>query len=846
MEENKNINTENKENMDIEVSIPLNEKITIENTKNSNSIKINIESSEIENQSSTIENQNNNNNEEDEYDLKNDYKFQSILQFVNLFQEILNLDSQISPTELEFSIKHTEIDPLCINILSKLLMKRETKHAKSKSEKNLNQNESKSNLNDSNKNLINNNNNYNNNNNNNVINLSNNNNINNNNLNNNNNKEKNFSQEEIDKLNEILIKKINYFYKIYIQFIKKYYEITDINKIYEAIQNDIYNFKNRLDPFSISLENMNEKFYDDIEIKPQLIINFFRELEGKNPLLKTNDQNIIEKFLSNKNDFIDDIKYFGELNPKTKIIFLNFFCDYCMSFSGRFSVFKDYLNSNSSKEIIKNNKRILPLFSDKEGNSFFSFSLNKDCRIYKEKIDYYQPTISSKNFKLFIKNYNELENFIENETNSQILKKLKEKLLEFKTNDEEEKKIKENLLRKEEIFEKKKKLQELNNNNISEIEKYNNNDIFLMNFSNHVTTRYQLNQITKMNNKTYSKNENKIKELTPEEKYKLKIEKEKKDRDLRMIKRNKIQEQMAQELTHSNNEFLNKKKKKDNKKKKYISHKKKRKFSWSDDENDYEEEDEEYNEYSNSINDNSNNNNNINNSDSSYEIKNSNNENKTNNISNFDENSISSPIYNNNNNNSEIINEGNLIYRYCSNQIEIEGNWYVSSDPFYKERISYLFNNSNKIKNVSVSLNNINYNINICSANLIECISVESLFKYCLEFLFGEYSGYFIYYSKTIEDKFNLNFNVSDSLVKINGEGKNNLGNFRMEGYMNFYKNKEEILEKNNVEDNIIKIAEFKMSKIYNEFNNSENERVIKSYNHRRKKHNDYFDNNYY
>ena len=127
MEENKNINTENKENMDIEVSIPLNEKITIENTKNSNSIKINIESSEIENQSSTIENQNNNNNEEDEYDLKNDYKFQSILQFVNLFQEILNLDSQISPTELEFSIKHTEIDPLCINILSKLLMKRETR-----------------------------------------------------------------------------------------------------------------------------------------------------------------------------------------------------------------------------------------------------------------------------------------------------------------------------------------------------------------------------------------------------------------------------------------------------------------------------------------------------------------------------------------------------------------------------------------------------------------------------------------------------------------------------------------------------------------------------------------------
>ena len=290
-----------------------------------------------------------------------------------------------------------------------------------------------------------------------------------------------------------------------------------------------------------------------------------------------------------------------------------------------------------------------------------------------------------------------------------------------------------------------------------------------------------------------------------------------------MIKRNKIQEQ-----NKLNHDFLKKKK---NKKKK---HKKKRKFSWTDEENedDFEEDDYE----SNSV---------VNNTDSSYEIKHSKKENK--NISNFDENSIESPFYNNNNNNnSEIINEGNLIYRFASNQIEIEGNWYVSSDPFYKERISYLFNNSNKIKTVSVSLNNNNYTLNICSANLIECISVESLFQYCLEFLFGEYSGYFIYYSKTIEDKFNLNFNVSDSLVKINGEGKNNLGNFRMEGYMNFYKNKEEILEKNNVEDNIIKIAEFKMSKIYNEFNNSENERVIKSYNHRRKKHTDYFDNNYY
>ena len=51
---------------------------------------------------------------------------------------------------------------------------------------------------------------------------------------------------------------------------------------------------------------------------------------------------------------------------------------------------------------------------------------------------------------------------------------------------------------------------------------------------------------------------------------------------------------------------------------------------------------------------------------------------------------------NNTTTNSEIINDGYLIYRYCSNQIELEGNWYVANDPSWKERISYLFSKNEK------------------------------------------------------------------------------------------------------------------------------------------------------
>ena len=58
------------------------------------------------------------------YILNKDWRFLSIMQFVNVFHKVLNLDT-ISSSEFEFSLNHSDIEPLCLNILSKLLMKKE-------------------------------------------------------------------------------------------------------------------------------------------------------------------------------------------------------------------------------------------------------------------------------------------------------------------------------------------------------------------------------------------------------------------------------------------------------------------------------------------------------------------------------------------------------------------------------------------------------------------------------------------------------------------------------------------------------------------------------------------------
>ena len=80
---------------------------------------------------------------------------------------------------------------------------------------------------------------------------------------------------DIQKLNENLVKKINYFYKIYIRYIKKSYALANLSTIIDAIQQDIDLYKNRKDPFALTTSNLSENIYDDLDTKTFLIIDFF-------------------------------------------------------------------------------------------------------------------------------------------------------------------------------------------------------------------------------------------------------------------------------------------------------------------------------------------------------------------------------------------------------------------------------------------------------------------------------------------------------------------------------------------------------------------------------------------
>ena len=794
--------------------------------------------------------------EEEKYDLNKDYNFLSILQFINLFHKVLGL-SPISSTELEFSLLHTDIDPLCCNVLSKLLQKKE-QHRPTKQNK---EKDKDGNFTESNNNLV----------------EKSSNNI------TQKDKEINnaiFNQENLIQLNEELLKKINYFYKIYIRYLKKIYNITDSTKLLDMIKEDteVYNStKYENDFYSFTKFNLSNKYYDDCDIKTELIVKLFRDLNGEHPLRNINTSQELEILMSNKDneknnqnyqsttEIIDinnnsviseenntGVKTFESLKTKQKVILLMFFCNYCMSFSGRQPLYLEEIMSNTEENFV-DNKKILPLFFDKNSYNYYIFPLNKDCRIYKEKIESWQVSKSIKeSFDIRIKNYSELEKLLEEEKDQNIVKILKDKLLEFKANDEEEqKKINANM-KKEEIYLKAKKLREMNKN-CSEVEKYKNTDYLLMSMSNHMMTRRQLNQITQLSQVSTRNKFNSLilkekpKELTEEEKHQMKVEKEKLEREKRMEKRNqryeKMQREKEYELNHPEEaqKLLNKKKNREKERKKN-----KKRHSWSDEESEYED-----NEFEEELLEN------YDNSDSEKKTKKKRGNGSLKNIvlsdddedigenmyqpkkkkaKNINNESTDNLQQDSNENKSEIINDGYLIYRYSSNQIELDGDWYVANDPSWKERISYLFSGSQKTKEIKLNIENTDININMCSANLVECIQLDILFQNCLEFLNGDYTGYFIYYSKTIEERFNINLDIQDSLVKISGTGNNSLGNFELNGYFNFFRNKDIIKEKNSVEDQVIKIAEFKINKNYTLFNPTENEKVIKSYNHRRKK----------
>ena len=248
------------------------------------------------------------------------------------------------------------------------------------------------------------------------------------------------------------------------------------------------------------------------------------------------------------------------------------------------------------------------------------------------------------------------------------------------------------------------------------------------------------------------------------------------------------------------------------------------------------------------------------------------------------------------NDNNEIVMEGNLFYRYGMDQIELDGLWSLSSETA-KCHFSYLLSSKQKViqihidpkdlgikdisqnngnrtnnqmqnQNQSGDMNNMNneikdmnnnYNIlmkcnkyfdistkkyilNLCSANIFEALLIPDfeLFKYILSFLSGEYHGFFVYFGKTIEDNFNLNFNYEDNQVRVSGGGKNNLGDFNIIGYVNFFTMKEQLLNNNDLESEVIKFGMIKLTRIYSDFNSNENNRVIKSFQHSRKKYEEF------
>ena len=242
------------------------------------------------------------------------------------------------------------------------------------------------------------------------------------------------------------------------------------------------------------------------------------------------------------------------------------------------------------------------------------------------------------------------------------------------------------------------------------------------------------------------------------------------------------------------------------------------------------------------------------------------------------------------NDNNDIVMEGNLFYRYGMDQIELDGQWSLSSETT-KCHFSYLLNSKQKVipihidpkdlgvkdfNNYGQNINNANsqeknennninktminnydimmkcnqyfdqtykkYVLNLCSANIFEALLIPDyeLFKYILSFLSGEYHGFFVYFGKTIEDYFNLNFNYEDNQVRVSGSGKNNLGDFNIIGYVNFFTMKEQLLNNNSLDSEVIKFGIIKLTRIYSDFNSNENNRVIKSFQHSRKKFEDF------
>lgn len=825
------------------------------------------------------------------YSLKSDWKFHQIVFLSNTFSNTLSIDP-FSTIELELSLKNPDTDPLCINLLNTLLMKKGVFKPNVK-------------VND---------------------------------------------QESRYKLHCLLCKKLIYFYKIYARSICFKYNRPFTESL---IKFDLEASRN-IGKYEIF--NAEDYYYDinyESDLKKLMIIELFRCLEGRNPVIdylsivdtsnvnvnvkkekekekdlaldvdidKNNESDLSseesndnenEAFLNQNSqsnpsipiqnqgnpyqineriinynikeeEIIESLTFFSDFTLKEKVEILFFFINYSIEFSGRLNVYKeDLLNQHHNQSEVKY------LGYNQENDMLYFTPSTRTCSIFRRNIKKSEP-------ELFLSTYNEIEQYMESLSSTitsvqnqemtkkkkgnlmkstsksenlvNLLTKIKENLIFFKEFEEEEKK-------KEGLFSKKQFL--VKNSSLP------NKEVVLLNMSEHVTTRRQLNKLTESQpNCAYQlKPVKERKELSFDEIKQIRVEQQKQERERRLLERNKEYSYEEYDDDPDYNES--------NSKNGRMSLRRKRirvgfGGGLSQDEN--EEEDEMEGSHVKRV------------GKEKEKVGRQTREVKTRSgqvLQSKDNNNNQSLQYNSNVNShsqqyeeeqpdpsSEILMDCNLIYRYQLNQIELEGSWGIASSQT-TERLSYLFTKSNERHRVLLSkkhmitkhddftqtvsetskinpivkkdyifytskdLENLTP-MDICSANLHEVLLINNNFitNEVLSFLSNEYIGYFLYFSKTIEDKFSLKLSLDNSLVVINGEGENVLGHFLLKGYMNLYRDKEEILRNNSLDENFIVLGKVKLTKQYVVFNPNENYRVMKSYTHRKKVQKDGEDENF-
>lgn len=183
---------------------------------------------------------------------------------------------------------------------------------------------------------------------------------------------------------------------------------------------------------------------------------------------------------------------------------------------------------------------------------------------------------------------------------------------------------------------------------------------------------------------------------------------------------------------------------------------------------------------------------------------------------------------------NEISIEGNIVYRFAKNQLELEGQWSIPNETVF-ERFSYKFETPAEGFKVDSDLGT----FNLCIANLHCALMLDDqqLFKKVLEYISGSYAGFFLYFGKTIEERVDLQIVEGLSGIEMNGEGLNSLGSFKMSGKVEINRTTEEMKAANfDFDSEVINLGTFQSKKKYSEFNPRENSRVIKSYHHRRER----------